>query len=546
MSLNIFKDVEVKVPHRSGFDKSFKNLLTMPVGTLVPLVCDEVIPNTRVKLKTLLSASLPPLASDTFMRCQLKLEAFFVPMRILYGGFESWLTKEPISSGGSTLYAGFPYLSVGKSTANAVFKPAKSVGGPNFYYLSDYLGIKFKESDLAYIGDNDVIDLNPLPFLAYHKIWNDWYRNPLITQPCFTKPSNSAIQLYNLPFQSSYSADGSPFYVGGPVLADGISLFSTRQRNFGLDYFTSATTSPQLGDAQSVTVETSGSDSVVTIAALRAANSLQQFAERNNLSGYRLVDYVRAHYGAHLTDGNAQRPLYLGSGSIDIYNKGVSQTAAAPGGSSNPFDSVGSQYGQAVGSGEVSLIDDFVAAEPGYIFVICSLVPKATYSSGFSRMFKRYIKLGGQTDMANPLLQNVGNQPIYQFELEPSAARRGNGAGYENQVFGYQQRYADFMTREDELHGLLRDGESLESFALQRYLGQGSSLNSDFIKIPRTYLDQVSATSSAISNYGLWVDSFIDYKVSMPLNMFSIPSLQDPSYEHGETKIIRRGGVKID
>ena len=70
-------------------------------------------------------------------------------------------------------------------------------------------------------------------------------------------------------------------------------------------------------------------------------------------------------------------------------------------------------------------------------------------------------------------------------------------------------------------------------------------LSSDFLQIPVSYLDQVSAVNGDISNYGYWCDTFFDYKVSMPLARYSIPSLQDPAYEHGEDIVIDRGGKQL-
>lgn len=83
-----------------------------------------------------------------------------------------------------------------------------------------------------------------------------------------------------------------------------------------------ATTSPQLGDAQSVRIANNN----FTIAALRAANSMQEFEEFNQLAGSRFQDQLRVRYGASLSDGVAQRCLFLGSGSFDVYSKGVYQT----------------------------------------------------------------------------------------------------------------------------------------------------------------------------------------------------------------------------
>ena len=90
--------VRLKVPKRSGFDKSFQNILTTKCGTLTPILVDELIPNTKVHLEDIITAKLPPLASDTYMRVNLKLEAFFVPTRLLYGGYEKWITGDKVKN----------------------------------------------------------------------------------------------------------------------------------------------------------------------------------------------------------------------------------------------------------------------------------------------------------------------------------------------------------------------------------------------------------------------------------------------------------------
>lgn len=102
----LFKKYPQRVRSRSGFDKSHQNLITGKVGTLIPVMCDEVIDGTRVHLRSAVAAALPPLASDTFMRCNLHVEAFFVPSAGLYGGFKDFASGKKIrvnvssSSGG--------------------------------------------------------------------------------------------------------------------------------------------------------------------------------------------------------------------------------------------------------------------------------------------------------------------------------------------------------------------------------------------------------------------------------------------------------------
>ena len=134
--------VALKVTNRSGFDKSHRNLFTTKVGTLVPTLVDEVLPNTTIHLKQAISAKLPPLAADTFMNVQLKTEAFFVPYRLLYHGWENWLMETPLrTSSGASYKLRCPKLRV----------KASNVGGPDKREL-----VKKPQSDGITQSDDNV------------------------------------------------------------------------------------------------------------------------------------------------------------------------------------------------------------------------------------------------------------------------------------------------------------------------------------------------------------------------------------------------------
>lgn len=553
----------VNVPKLSGFDKSHQNLLTTKCGTITPVLIDELIPGSKVHLKLALSASLPPLASDTFMRCSVKVEAFFVPFRLLAGSFESWFTDtekkfSPFVSGQSTVTpvakkGVLPCLGGFDVTNDASAVAAMSAAGSLF----DYLGCKAPDAN---VFTSSGVAISAMPALAYHRVYHDWYRNTLVQNDVFLPPTYSGTtgispvsqQLFagTAPY-TFFMADSNalPGYIFNTTsslkLADGKMLYELRQRNFGLDYFTTATPSPQQGSAEVVSFSTSGSTGQFSIAALRAANSLQQFKERNNLAGNLFVQQCYARYGVSPSDGVAQRSLYLGSAEYEVYSKGIYQNSVdtpqlTPG--NNPFTSVGAQYGTAKATGNSTLVETFEAKEPGYLLVNASLVPRVTYSSGIHRRFTNYCGAGSLADLANPILQNVGPQPIYAYELN------GWLGGTSPFVFGYTDRYASFKTMEDELHGLVRDGQSLQAFALQRTFSgsaQGPIIGSSFLEIPTTYMDQVTAVTADISSYGVWMDCYFDYRVAQPLAKYSLPSLQDPAYEHGRTIVVHKGGQRL-
>ena len=549
---NIYDKVPVKVQKKSGFDKSFQNLFTGKVGTIVPILTDELIPNTTVHLRMAITTQLPPLASDTFMRVKQKYAAFFVPTRILVPRYEEWLTGKNVGNSTVTKIV-LPTLSFSPEVDKAAYGNGS---------LLDYLGYKCSETKFTELRN---IQLSALPLLAYHKIYNDWFRNSLVQKDIFNNALASSV-VYN-PATSSviapcsiasnrsqftYKADSDETTAGGSKFADGVDITSLRQANFGSDLFTSCTPKPQNGEAQAVSFQTVNSNGKFTISALRAANSMQQFLERNNLAGNRLVDYVKAQYGANLNDAIAQRPVLLGSGSFDVYSKGIYQTNMFAGSSAaesnNPFSStVAAKFGSAYVDGNDLVIEGFTAQEPGYLMVVTWLSPKVTYSTGVDPVLTRYTSFDSQSDMANPILQNVGNEPIYVKQLSMDQAITNS-----DEVFGYNERYANWKDKMDEVHGLLRDNASLSSFALQRTFGSFGTtpgvsprITSEFLQIPTNYLDQIASVETDISNYGYWCDTYFDYKVSMPLARYSVPSLQDPAYEHGEDVVLDRSGKQL-
>ena len=550
---NIYDKVPVKVQKKSGFDKSFQNLFTGKVGTVIPILTDELIPNTTVHLRMAITTQLPPLASDTFMRVKQKYAAFFVPTRILVPRYEDWLTGQQNVEGAKVR---LPVFSFNPETDKAAYGNGS---------LLDYLGYKCSETKFTELQS---IAVSALPMLAYHKIWNDWFRNSLVQKDIFNRalatstaynpatssilvPCDTAANRYTF----TYSSTGSAITAGGSKFEDGVDISSLRQANFGSDLYTSCTPKPQNGVAQSVSFnipQVQGAQGSFTISALRAANSMQQFLERNNLAGNRLVDYVKAQYGANLNDAIAQRPVLLGSGSFDVYSKGIYQTnmfaGSAAAESNNPFSStVAAKFGSAYVDGNDLVIEGFTAQEPGYLMVVTWLSPKVTYSTGVDPILTRYLTLASQSDMANPILQNVGNEPIYVKQLSMDHAITNS-----DEVFGYNERYANWKDKMDEVHGLLRDNASLSSFALQRTFGSfgvtpgvSPRISSEFLQIPTNYLDQIASVETDISNYGYWCDTYFDYKVSMPLARYSVPSLQDPAYEHGEDVVLDRSGKQL-
>lgn len=528
---NLFGSTPIQVPNRSGFDLSHENMLTLKCGQLVPVMTDLLIPGDRVSVGSAFEIQLPPMATDFYGRVRFKMEAFFVPCRLLYGGWQKFMTSPTGNNVPSAITVG--------STLPFCVIPAESSSVLGRASLADYLGYKGTVNTRQRIN-------NILRFMAYHKIYDDWYRDSRIQKPVFDEavPVNSSagvMSVANLPYQG---VNGDSITYGAATkFADGVDLFSLRQRNWSRDYFTNATPLPQAGTGASLSFDVANDSGSFTIASLRAANSLQQWLERNNIAGNRYADQIKAHFGVMPADAVTQRAIYLGSSSSVIYNHSVYQTTGVDGsivGSSNPFTTVGAKYSSPIGSDKSSLVGDFSVTEFGYLMIIGSVVPDAVYATGINRDFFR-LQIG---DFAFPLLQGVGDQPIYKAELA-NVGVDGNTMS-DMETFGYTQRFAEYKFMEDEVHGGLCDGQSLSAFALKRSFGTlpNTSLGASFLEIPVNYLDDVAASSAAVaSDYGAWADIFFQYRKTSVLSAYTIPTLGDPHNTHIES--VPTGGRRL-
>lgn len=101
--------------------------------------------------------------------------------------------------------------------------------------------------------------------------------------------------------------------------------------------------------------------------------------------------------------------------------------------------------------------------------VMATLVPEANYASGVDHEMLLFSSAGSQVDIPDPLLENIGNEPIFTSELNGAL---GPNAGLT--VFGYVPRNTWYKSSPNVVHGLLRSGQSLASFVSQRVFPVGT------------------------------------------------------------------------
>lgn len=539
----VFNKVPVKVMDRSGFDMSHENLFTAKVGTLIPASVEEVLPGDVVSVGGAVSVELPPLATNFKGRVDARLEAFFVPNRILWAGWQDFITQDPNHK------ADVPGYNRPSEVPKLRLSQADTTAGS----LGDYLGIKAG----GVAGTEVAGDFNALPFAAYQKIVDDWYRDSTIQQPFYINGSQNSENSFKacfLPYTRSTgvlntyaSWSGASSTVG----YNGRKLGELAQRNFAKDYFTTMTTQPQAGAASYLEFQVGGSTPAegedfqgsgsFSIASLRAANSLQKWLERNNIAGTRYYEQILAHYGVLPPDANVDRAVLLGAMTAPVIVNSLSQsTQATNTQTKNPYaNSTGAQFGRGTGFGKDRLINNFEVKEHGFIIVMFSLVPHAYYSSGI----RRYI--GNQrftsSQYAFPEFANIGDQAVKKSELY--APSYGSIAG--DETIGYNQRYSEYKYHDDEVHGLVADGQSLKSFVLQKGFTSAATTSSSLITIPTTYMDSVMVTTSNVSGFNAVVDCYFDAKYLRVLPQYSLPSLCNDEDYKGKTIMVDYRGKRL-
>lgn len=549
----IFEEAPIKVQNRNGFDLSHLNCGTAKTGQLVPVLCKLLPPNTSISLGISMNVELPPLATQAFGRIDAICEGFVIPCSILYGGWKAFIQNQQSTdfpSSQSSVEAGG-----GFALPQWNFSAVVSGNLANFLSLYgtndnvfEYLGIRIPKSLTPPASSVDLF-ISLLPALAYHLIWNTYYRNKQITKSVFAINPNTAYATglnaknVSLAWHSFYTLGTDSQAVSGTsgavfgdtaslMFPDGVSVFSTRQRNYARDYFTAATPDPQQGGASSLRfdVDTVGETGEFTIASLRAANSLQKFLETNSLSAD-YAEQMRNRWGTRPIDADFDEPYYLGRVVLPVYQKSVYQqndSDTGAGTSSNPFASsgqLGAKGASAAFNGEGSICDKFTNTTWAYIMCIFSLVPHAAYGYGLNRELTM-LKIG---DFPAPELQSVGNEEIKSYELMLDA---GTDISAD---YAYIPRFSRFKYMDDEIHGELRPGRTLESFVIQRRLSfpnDTAKLSTSFLEIPQNALDSVFAVSTAAMNLSCWYEIYFKFRVSMPLADFCIPTLGDIQDTH--------------
>lgn len=487
---------------------------------IYPVYWEELSPGDHFEVSVASVCRLMPMISPVMDNVKLKFMAFWIPNRLLWKHFLNFMGEKKWQDDKVDYLVPQLNMKVAENT----------VGG-----LGDYLGCPPTGTTCDY-------SVSALPFRAYNKIFNDWFRASELQEPL-----------------KEYTGDNLS---GDPAESkDTLATYKILKKGKPLDYFTSCLPYPQAGEQVMIPltgnapigasftpvsptppIVVNGSDgdkygmvvgstgfvtlkgqtgvadvnlfadmsqvTGVSIEALRKASALQVLLERDARAGERYPELVKMHYNVTCPDFLLGRSQYLGSANVDIIVNPVVQNS-----STNEVSPQGNLTGIGVGQGNKELCE-ISAVEHGIFMIVACASADVTYQQGVARKFNKLSRY----DYMNPAFWNLGDQAVYNKEIFLSPDKATNEA-----VFGYQERYRELREGINKITGKMRSGVdgSLDVWHLAEKFETLPKLNGEFIQCA-TPIDRVL---SAPDEPDIITDIWFDIKATRPLPVSSNSSL---------------------
>lgn len=496
--------------HRSSFDLSSKKLFTAKVGEILPCYWQIAIPGNKYRISSDWFTRTVPVNTAAYTRIKEYYDFYAVPLRLIsralpqaFTQMTDYMTSAASSTANASALTSVPNVpqssfSFFLQAANASDQTnARDDAGLPIVYgsckLLDMLGygsmIDSTNTGKAaitkkYLGVDNLSDsnnplvyqtsqvVNALPFLAYQKIYYDFY-------------SNSQWEKHKA---YAYNVDYWPGTGNVGLIKDMVQL---RYANYPKDYFMGMLPSSQYGSvaalpsvfsssypsnsvvvvsddrssvsgvenvAKSSSVSVSGQASVLrpsfvnsdlSALSIRAAEYLQRWKEVVQFSSKDYSDQMAAQFGIKAPEYMGNHAHYIGGWSSVININEVVNTNL------DTDSSQASIAGKGVSSKSGHVLTYDCGAEHQVIMCVYHAVPMLDWElTGQAPQ----LTVTAVSDFPQPAFDQLGMQAVPAFNLQNNPGRNVSGS------LGYNLRYWQWKSNIDTVHAGFRTGAAYQSW----------------------------------------------------------------------------------
>ena len=501
----------VEIP-RSSFDRSHGVKTTFDGGFLIPILVDEALPgdtfNVRLNAFARMATPIYPIMDNLFM------ETFFfaVPNRLVWDNWEKFNGEQ--NNPGDSIDFTIPVSSSGGAVTEGT--------------IGDYFGLP--TTILTPYMESSI-----LPFRALALIWNDWFRDENLQDSIVIDHGDGPESIGNyltpyrrgkrhdyftsaLPWPQKGDSVDLPLGTSAPIYTDeavtGADIEYQKQIGGGTGTYRigagAAFGTVAVGQATETTnifADLTNATSA-TINELRQAFQIQKLLERDARGGTRYTEIIRSHFGVTSPDQRLQRPEYLGGGSSMVNINPIAQTSESNTTPQANLAAIGTA--SFVGHGFTKSF-----TEHNIIIGLVNVRADLTYQQGLNRMWSRSTRY----DFYWPALSHIGEQAILNKEIF------FNNDAADEDVFGYQERYAEYRYKPSIITGAFRSNAaaSLDAWHLSQDFAARPALNDAFIQDN----PPISRVVAVPSEPEFIFDGYFSMICARPMPLYGVPGFID-------------------